>query len=191
MANGRDLARDRAVLEAVVGPPQRTMTSVAAEYGLSRERVRQLLARQGVTGRSLPRTALEQQETCSLCSGAYRPGLYRAHVAAARHRFNPPGRSGPADEARDLAVAAAYRSGSSARDLAASLGLAVAAVYVILHRAGLWPRGPRPRNRRRNEDIAVRYLRGESRADIAARYGLSPWTIVNIVRYQRLLEREP
>lgn len=167
---GQDI-RDQEIVSRFLGGTRPIL--IAAHFGISRERVRQILKRElGITRHRYKRYNVP----CPVCSEPYTQGQYRAHARAAHHAFTP------ATEAKRKAVAALYLSGSTGTNIAVALDLYVSDVYRMLDISGIPRRkiGGYVRRYWRDEEVAEieqAIANGESIRSIGRRLGRAPHEI--------------
>lgn len=158
----------------------RTATALAGEFGISRERVRQIIRRAGYPSARHLKTP--RIETCRVCRQEYVDGTYPAHVRAALHGFGVGPRPGPSG--KTVAMARAYADGGNTREIAETFGVSPMMVYAAAQRVYGSLRyhqqgriGPRTPARR----LAVEMLRnGVANWVIAKETGLKPGDITHL-----------
>lgn len=137
--HGEFHGRSVAIAEAVAAG-FRSLADIGADYGISRERVRQIAAREGISrsGRQVPnRPRLGKGYLCSICGERVRRGTLRAHRAdRADHPLQAGGRTTAADRKQ---MARWYAAGVGYNRIGRALGLPGQAVKHHLRRVGYTP----------------------------------------------------
>jgi hypothetical protein len=129
---------------------------VAHEFGISRERVRQILKREGID--SLRHAVEPRVLTCDICGAGYVEGGYTKHARAARHVIGKGSarRRGASDRTR--AMATEYAQGGDAREIASRYGVTRGTVYsagITVFGPQRYRRGTGPRTPRRLKAVSL------------------------------------
>jgi Mor family transcriptional regulator len=145
---------------------------LAAKYGVSRQRVQQILNARGVE--SVRHPLPERERTCLVCGQTY-TGLYPAHMRTAQH----PHHAGIAKMSpRTEAMAAEVAAGGDVREIAERYGVRPITVYRAANVSGVHRYGSlRPRK----TAAAVEALRaGQPNWLVKERFGLSDVRVVQL-----------
>jgi hypothetical protein len=125
----------------------RSLEDIGSEYGVSRQRVLQIIKRAGVDSvYALKDKRGRKPEICKVCSGEYPYGRYRDHIAEAGHRYMHMTGGRSHDHA---AVIADYKSGMRGREIGQKYGFAPEYTYRILSIYGIKPDGGFYRGKRK------------------------------------------
>lgn len=186
-----------------------TLQQIGNNFGVTRERVRQILRKTGVE--SLGRRPEHNRQAHKLTDAELNAvDLYKSDVApseiaartgvpvfalnAALHRLNIP-RKGAGHwlrKAKDEEVAALYIAGVPPKEIAARLGLShETAVYRYLKRAGVKPRSEGKGSlERKASAIIAAYRAGATQTELAERFGASvPGISALLHRHDAVLPR--
>lgn len=187
-----------------------TLEEIAGDFGLTRERVRQILRACGVPSlghrKPTPRpvTDAEREISAHYAAGETSPKDICAQYGLAPHqltlilrRTNTP-RFGAGyfnrrvdHDARLMQAADLYRAGLPVREIAAEIGLAAPEhVYIYLHRAGVSPSrltNHQARVQGKEDAILAAYSAGATQSELGDRFGVSHATIATLLRQRGAL----
>lgn len=173
-----DMERARAI-EVALTRDDRTLAEVGQEYGISRERVRQIAVKMGVDTAALRRRRSERRAEARrtrVCPvhGPYVVGAERHNGCHNRLVLHPEWK------ARDERIAADYRAGLPIAQIMAKHGVAATAVSRAIRREGVPRRMPHQGRcgsmaeiRARKEAIADAVRSGKRVDEVAARFRCS------------------
>lgn len=165
---------------------RRTFAEIGRMFGVTRERVRQLVAATGVDTKALNLERVRAQSViynpdlrpmkpCTVCSKDYQEGRYDAHLRKAKH----PRMDTLEWAAKRAAIAQDYAAGMLIREIIAKHGVNAPAVNRARREAGIPLRRPggflHGRESIRERQVAIRtgLDSGEQGKVIAARHGVS------------------
>jgi DNA-binding CsgD family transcriptional regulator len=182
-----------------------TLQETGAQFGLSRQRVQQVLGEHGYPTRRPP-----QGIVCATCGQRYPRGDSKAHRATPEHRrmISRPGQTEKFPE-RNQDIVRRYLAGERTQDIAERYGIVQPSIYTIVRRHGVKPdRGGgqyardgisrdrlsaslrrRHKTDERTEIVARLTAEGLSSRKIAAILNVAPTTVVkarNRARERRL-----
>ena len=165
---------DRAAQFAALYADGKTMQEIADQFGVSRERVRQILRKSGVKPDGVARVgeSLKEQRV----QGKAKRLALRAKI----------------DSRKDIrkAICAAYLIGDKLAVIASRFGYSIGGVMNVVHVAGIVNRAPPETNDRRllsrkglagfdRSAIVQRYLAGETARALAVELGVHTDTVIN------------
>lgn len=194
------LAERNAEIERLAVEERLPFIEIGKRYGVSRERVRQILEKRDIDTATLTRerlqaTSKKYNRHCKTCGAPYRKGEGKDHWL----KVHPAGtnygtRVSDEENARRLQIAAAYLAGDLTEDIEERFGISPTMITHALHQFGF------KRNRRnsrraktmaesdaRRDAIIADIESGEGTgAEIAARHGVSPSMVYLIAKDEGL-----
>lgn len=181
--------RNAAIVTAVAGGL--TPAAAGAEYGISRERVRQILVQAGIKPDNLYRkrrtfrqvniiSALYDGRSINDIAGEFGIGRERVLVIARKHGIIRPRTVNARTTELTSVVVNGINAGRVQREIAEELGISQSYVSAIAVKNGLRRQGPKPYAERNAAVVAARE-RGAATADIAAEFNISKARVLQIL----------
>ena len=175
--------RDAAILVRYYAFDRPSLDVIGREFGLTRERIRQVVKTYGYGMRpnrsALP--ALPEFHLCPICDVGYEVGTYAAHAREHRTAYS---------SERDRAFAEAVKASPdrTVRAIANEFGIGYSSAQMILYRHGIYRRGQRAKTMERNEAFIRAYLDEPDKAigEIASQFNINVSYATHLLRQWRL-----
>lgn len=182
-----------------------TLQSIANDFGLTRERVRQLLREAGVPSlgrrdqhkrQAAPVTDFEREVAAAYAVGDTQPDMLTKHFGinyadlhailrrTGTKRYGAGHwRKHPEDAERTKRVADLYRDGVTGKEIARLVGLGDQShVYAYLAKAGISPSRHSSNHIGCEADLVAAYMGGETFKQVAAIFGCTIWQAKHVIR---------